>query len=80
MSPSTRTPPRYASHGNHPVEGKEGHENTEDTEGAEGRKFWQLALMVVLVYWGLLELAVFHNSDVLSIGAFITAALILFDR
>jgi hypothetical protein len=39
--------------------------------------------MLVLVYWGLILLDVFtynHNTDVLGIGAFVTAALILIDR
>ncbi len=46
-------------------------------------KFWHKALAVVLVYWGLVLFEAFTFSGagkILGVGAFITAALILFDR
>jgi hypothetical protein len=46
-------------------------------------RFWHIALAAVLVWWGLGLLGVFDfdsANDILAIGAFITAALIIFDK
>jgi hypothetical protein len=46
-------------------------------------KLWQKALAVVLIYWALVLFGVFDfgsASDILAVGALLTAALILIDK
>jgi hypothetical protein len=46
-------------------------------------KFWQQALVVVLVFWALMLFGVFDfggAGKVLAVGALVTAALIVFDK